>query len=98
MARTSHLPNLGLVVAWVTSRLVTKESQGSGSGSPKVKFSFWSRDFPYRFRTHGCSVSLDGHAACGIEPLGDLGKRIVASMQQIAFRDLGQTRKMLLSC
>jgi hypothetical protein len=30
-----------------------------------------------------------GLAACGIEPLGDLGKRIVASMQQIAFRDLG---------
>jgi hypothetical protein len=25
MARTSHLPNLALVVAWVTSRLVTKE-------------------------------------------------------------------------
>src|SRR6202521_5865063 len=26
IARTSHLPYLGLVVAWVTSRLVTKES------------------------------------------------------------------------
>src|SRR6266550_4367825 len=36
MARTSHLPNLGLVVAWVTSRLVTKESHRFWKRSPKV--------------------------------------------------------------
>ena len=58
MARTSHLPNLALVVAWVTSRLVTKELRKVlETDPPKDKFSFWSRDFPYRFRTHGCSVS-----------------------------------------
>jgi hypothetical protein len=31
-----------------------------------------------------------GLTGCGIEPLEDLGKAIVASVQQIAFRDLEQ--------
>jgi hypothetical protein len=33
-----------------------------------------------------------GLAACGIEPLEDLGKVIVANVQQIAFRDLEHSR------
>ena len=33
-----------------------------------------------------------GLTACGIEPLEDLGKAIIASVQQIAFRDLEHSR------
>ena len=87
MARTSHLPNLALVVAWVTSRLVTKELRKVLEADPP-RISFLSgREIslpipnPWLFRF----------------VVGHLGKRIVASMQQIAFRDWGQSRKMLLS-
>jgi hypothetical protein len=66
MARTSHLPNLGPVVAWVTLRLVTKESHWFWKRVPQVKFSFWSRDFPYRFRTPGCSVSQSAAPPAGL--------------------------------
>jgi len=36
--------------------------------------------------------SAAGLTACGIEPLGDLGNAIVASVQQIASQDSEQLR------
>jgi hypothetical protein len=92
MPRTSHLPNFALVVAWVTSRLVTKELRKVlEADPPRISFLAGGEVSPtdsepvagpFRSRPRGLRD----------EPSGDLGKRIVASMQQIAFRDSGQSR------
>src|ERR1700692_3566106 len=89
MARTSHLPNAGLVLAWVTSRCVTKESHRVRKRSPKVTFLARlllpipnPRVFDF----------VVGDAAHGLEPLDDLRKVDVASVQHIAFRGSGDVR------
>jgi hypothetical protein len=47
MARTSHLPILALVVAWVTSRLVTKELRKVlEADPPRISFLPGREDFP----------------------------------------------------
>jgi hypothetical protein len=90
MARTSHLPNLALVVAWVTSRLVTKELRKVlEADPPRISFLSGREISPTDSEPHGCSVSWSATPPAG---LSDLGNRIVASMQQIAFRDSGQSR------
>jgi hypothetical protein len=58
---------------------------------PEVEFFFSWRDFPCRFPTQ-LFHSAAGLTAYGIEPLGDLGNAIVASVQQIASQDSEQLR------
>lgn len=74
MARTSHLPNAGAVVAWGTLRLVTKESHKVlEAGPPRLSFHS-DREISPTDSEPMAVPSRVGHTVCGIEPLGELGK------------------------
>jgi hypothetical protein len=89
IARTSHLPNAGVVVAWVTLRLVTKESHRVPEA---VSQGYILARFLLPIPNPRLFHFVVGQAAYGIEPLDDLRKADVASVQQIAFRGSGQVR------
>ena len=60
MARTSHLQNSKAVLAWVTSRQVTRSrAKFPETGSPKVKVSLVGEICQYRFWAIGVHFVLD---------------------------------------
>ena len=88
MAPTSHLLNAGSAVTSATSRLVTTQShQVPEAVSPGCVFFLVVRFLP-PFPNPQLFRFVAGMTACGIELLDDRGKVNVASVQQIAFRDL----------
>ncbi len=66
-------------------------AQGSRTGS-RGQFLFLVARLPLPIPNPKLFHFVAGLTACGIEPLGDLGNAIVASMQQIASRDSEQSQ------
>ena len=92
MARTSHLPNPGPVVAWVTLRLVTKESHKVLEAGPPRLSLLSGREISPTDSEPTVAVFRSRPRPLRDLASGDLGKRIVASMQPIAFQELGESR------
>lgn len=98
MAPTGHLLNAISVVTFVTLRLVTNSRAWFWERLRNVVFAFSWRDFPLPIPNQQPLGFVAGLTACRTEPLGDLGKAIDASVQQIAARDSKHLWDVLVSC
>ncbi len=85
------MANAGSVVTCPISRLVTTQSCKVLEEAPEVQLFFLVATFPLPI-PHPVVPFRSRSTACGIELLGDLGKAIVASVQQIASHDSEPSR------